>query len=82
MRRWRGSTTRVVSSTKRTYGTLAGEFVAFTDTRGGLGCCDAAMIGAFVATLTGYQFKEDPRIMRSDRPLTSPSPGLARQRCA
>ncbi|WP_067474316.1 site-specific integrase [Nocardia amamiensis] len=44
-------------STVRTYGTLAGEFLAFTGTRGGLGCCDAAMIGAFVATLTGYQFK-------------------------
>src|ERR1700755_1858616 len=35
------------ASTVRTYGTLAGEFVAFTGTRGGLGCCDAAMIGAF-----------------------------------
>lgn len=45
------------ASTVRTYATLAGEFVAFTDTRGRLGCCDAAMIGAFVATLTGYQFK-------------------------
>jgi integrase len=45
------------ASTVRTYGTLAEEFVAFTGTRGGLGCCDAAMIGAFVATLTGYQFK-------------------------
>ena len=45
------------ASTVRTYGTLAGEFVAFTGTRGGLGCCDAAMIGAFVATLAGYQFK-------------------------
>lgn len=45
------------ASTVRTYGTLAGEFVAFTGTRGGLGCCDANMIGAFVATLTGYQFK-------------------------
>jgi integrase len=44
-------------STVRTYGTLAGEFVAFTGTRGGLGRCDAAVIGAFVATLTGYQFK-------------------------
>lgn len=44
-------------STVRTYGTLAGEFVAFTGTRGGLGCCDAAVIGAFVATLTGYQVK-------------------------
>jgi hypothetical protein len=29
-------------STVRTYGTLAGEFVAFTGTRGGLACCDAA----------------------------------------
>ena len=41
----------------RTYGTLAGEFVAFTGTRGGLACCDAATIGAFVATLAGYQVK-------------------------
>src|ERR1700728_2617956 len=38
-------------STVRTYGTLAGEFVAFTATRGGLACCDAATISAFVATL-------------------------------
>jgi hypothetical protein len=45
------------ASTVRTYGTLAGEFVAFTGTRGGLACCDADMIGAFVATLAGYQFK-------------------------
>ena len=45
------------ASTVRTYGTLAGEFVAFTGTRGGLASCDAATIGAFVATLTGYQFK-------------------------
>jgi len=45
------------ASTVRTYGTLAGEFVAFTGTRGGLACCDANMIGAFVATLAGYQFK-------------------------
>ena len=45
------------ASTVRTYGTLAGEFVAFTGTRGGLACCDAGMIGAFVATLAGYQFK-------------------------
>ena len=42
------------ASTVRTYGTVAGEFVAFTGTRGGLGCCDAATIGAFVATLAGY----------------------------
>jgi integrase len=45
------------ASTVRTYGTLAGEFVAFTGTRGGLASCDAATIGAFVATLTGYQSK-------------------------
>jgi integrase len=45
------------ASTVRTYGTLAGEFIAFTGTRGGLACCDAATIGAFVATLAGYQFK-------------------------
>ena len=44
-------------STVRTYGTLAEEFVAFTATRGELGCCDAAMIGAFIATLAGYQVK-------------------------
>ena len=36
---------------------MAREFVAFTGTRGGLGCCDAATIGAFVATLAGYQVK-------------------------
>jgi integrase len=36
---------------------VAGEFVAFTGTRGGLGCCDPATIGAFVATLAGYQVK-------------------------
>src|SRR5690242_15615216 len=45
------------ASTVRAYGTVAGEFVAFTGTRGGLGCCDAATIGAFVATLAGYQVK-------------------------
>src|SRR5260221_6605651 len=44
-------------STVKTYGILAGESVAFTGTRGGLARCDAAMIGAFVATLAGYQFK-------------------------
>src|SRR5713226_4868457 len=44
-------------STVKTYGILAGELVAFTGTRGGLARCDAAMIGAFVATLAGYQFK-------------------------
>src|SRR5258708_23355987 len=45
------------ASTVRTYGTLAGEFVAFAGTRGGLASCDAATIRAFVATLAGYQFK-------------------------
>lgn len=53
---WLRDADRAVS-TVRTYGTLAGEFVAFVDTRGGLGRCDAGVIGAFVATLTGYQFK-------------------------
>jgi len=45
------------ASTVRTYGTLGGEFVAFCGTRGGLACCDAAVIAGFVATLAGYQFK-------------------------
>jgi len=45
------------TSTVRSYGTAAGEFIAFTGTRGGLACCDAAMIGAFTATLAGYQAK-------------------------
>jgi integrase len=44
-------------STVRTYGTLAGEFVAFAGGRGGLACCDAATVEAFVATLAGYQVK-------------------------
>jgi integrase len=44
-------------STVRTYGTVAGEFVAFSGTRGGVARCDAAAIEAFVATLTGYQVK-------------------------
>lgn len=45
------------ASTVRTYGTLAGEFVAFAGTRGGLARCDARTVEAFVATLTGYQVK-------------------------
>ncbi|WP_423185000.1 site-specific integrase [Arthrobacter sp. NyZ413] len=44
-------------STVRAYGTVAGEFLAFTGTRGGLASLDAGIIGAFVATLTGYQAK-------------------------
>src|SRR5450756_2372897 len=44
-------------STVRTYGSIAGEFVAFAGTRGGLACCDAGTVGAFVATLAGYQAK-------------------------
>jgi integrase len=47
----------LAKSTVRTYGTLAGEFVAFLGTRGGLARCDAEAIGAFVATLAGYQVK-------------------------
>ena len=53
---WLRAADRAVS-TVRTYGTVAGEFVAFTDTRGGVARCDAAAIEAFVATLTGYQVK-------------------------
>lgn len=45
------------ASTVRTYGTLAGEFVAFAGTRGGLASCNSDTIGAFVATLAGYQAK-------------------------
>ena len=33
------------------------QVAAFAGTRGGLACCDAATIGAFVATLAGYQAK-------------------------
>ncbi len=44
-------------STVRAYGTLAGEFVAFVNTRGGLARLDAEVVGAFVATLSGYQVK-------------------------
>jgi integrase len=53
---WLRAADRAVS-TVRTYGTVAGEFVAFSDTRGGVARCDAAAIEAFVATLTGYQVK-------------------------
>lgn len=45
------------ASTVRTYTTVAGEFVAFLDTRGGMTDCDAGAVEAFVATLAGYQFK-------------------------
>lgn len=44
-------------STMRTYGTLAGDFIAFVDTRGRLEDCEASTLDAFVATLVGYQFK-------------------------
>ena len=44
-------------STVRTYGTVAGEFVGFLDSRGGTARCDAGAVEAFVATLAGYQFK-------------------------
>ena len=44
-------------STVRAYGTVAGEFLAFTGSRGGLAALDGAVIGAFVATLAGYQAK-------------------------
>lgn len=44
-------------STVRSYGTVAGEFLAFTHTRGGLAGLDAGGVDAFVATLAGYQAK-------------------------
>jgi site-specific recombinase XerD len=45
------------ASTVRSYGSLAGEFAAFAGTRGGLARCDAGTVGAFTATLAGYQAK-------------------------
>ncbi len=45
------------ASTARAYATVAGEFLAFTGRRGGLAGLDARVIGAFVATLAGYQAK-------------------------
>jgi site-specific recombinase XerD len=45
------------ASTVRSYATVAGEFLAFTGRRGGLAGLDAGIIGAFVATLAGYQAK-------------------------
>ena len=49
--------TDCASSTVRAYGTVAGEFLAFTGMRGGLAGLDAGVIGAFVASLSGYQAK-------------------------
>ena len=43
------------ASTVRAYGTVAGELLAFTGARGGLAGLDGGVIGAFVATLAGYQ---------------------------
>jgi hypothetical protein len=45
------------ASTVRAYGTVAGEFLAFTGRQGGLAGLDGGVIGAFVATLAGYQAK-------------------------
>lgn len=50
-------TSGCAASTVRAYGTVAGEFLAFTGRRGGLAGLDARVIGAFVATLAGYQAK-------------------------
>lgn len=44
-------------STVRAYGTVAGEFLAFTGKRGGLARLGVGLIDAFVATLAGYQAK-------------------------
>jgi hypothetical protein len=69
---WLRAADRAVS-TVRTYGTVAGEFVAFTGTRGGLARCDATMIEAFVATLTGYQVKtvEQKRVRAGQGTMTT-----------
>ena len=40
--------------TVRAYGPVAGEFLAFTASRGGLAVLDGGVIGAFVQTLAGY----------------------------
>jgi integrase len=53
---WLRAADRAVS-TVRAYGTVAGEFLAFLGTRGGLSHCDAAVIGEFTATFAGYQVK-------------------------
>jgi site-specific recombinase XerD len=45
------------TSTVRAYATVAGEFLAFTDTKGGLAGLDTGVIDAFVDTLAGYQAK-------------------------
>jgi site-specific recombinase XerD len=45
------------ASTVRAYATVAGEFCAFIGGRGGPAELDAGVIGAFVATLAGYQAK-------------------------
>jgi integrase len=45
------------ASTVRSYGTAAGEFIAFAGTRGGLEHCGAGTVGAFTATLAGYRAK-------------------------
>ena len=61
-----------------------GEFLAFTDTRGGLAGLDAGVIDAFVATLAGYQAKtvEHETVRRAvaatvRRPRETGQPGCA-----
>lgn len=45
------------ASTVSAYAMVAGDFLAFIGPRGGLAGLDARVIGAFVATLAGYQAK-------------------------
>ena len=45
------------ASTVRAYGTVAGQFLAFTAGRGGLAGLGVGVIDAFIATLSGYQAK-------------------------
>lgn len=57
--RFQGSlrTAGCATSTVRVYGTIAGEFLAFTGLGEGLAGLDAGVIGSFVVTLAGYQAK-------------------------
>ena len=53
---WLRAAGRAVS-TVRMYGTVAGEFVGFLDSRGGTARCDAGAVEAFVATLAGLLWR-------------------------
>jgi hypothetical protein len=63
------------ASTVRSYGTLAGEFAGFCGTRGGLARCDAGTVGAFAATLAGYQAKTVEQKLCALRPSSHDTAG-------